>query len=380
MREQIHLATIGGIRVGANWSVLVVVVLIAWSLASNFFPAAAPGFSALAYWLAAAVAAVLFLASITLHELAHSMLARRLGVGVEGITLWMFGGVSSIKGDAPSAGAEAKIAAVGPATSLALAAIFAIANTLLAAAGASPLLVTLAAWLALINFILGLFNLLPGFPLDGGRLLRAILWRIGHERDRATIRAAAVGEVVGTLMIAAGLFLVIFGRDLVGGLWMMFLGSILRGAAASERRHVEIIRPLVGLTVGDLMSPRPPTLPATMMLDEFLARPQMLGFDTFPVVDRSGTVEGLVDLRRLLDVSPQDRATTSLGSIAVPVAKVARATPDEPVTALWDRIGSDANSPVLVMLDGRPAGILSPHDISRALYSAHRQQGHSRPA
>jgi CBS domain-containing protein len=117
-----------------------------------------------------------------------------------------------------------------------------------------------------------------------------------------------------------------------------------------------------------------------MMLDEFLARPQMLGFDTFPVVDRGGAVEGLVDLRRLLDVPPQDRATTSLRSIAVPVAKVARATPDEPVTSLWDRIGSDANSPVLVMLDGRPAGILSPHDISRALYSAHRQQGRSRPA
>ena len=379
MREQIHLATIAGIRVGANWSVLVVVVLIAWSLASNILPAAAPGNPVVTYWVTAAAAALLFLASITTHELAHSVVARRLGVGVDGITLWMFGGVSSIKGEAPTAGIEARIAAVGPATSFALAAIFAIANTLLAAFAASPILVAAVAWLAVINFVLGLFNLLPGFPLDGGRLLRAILWRVGHERDRATVRAAIVGEFMGVLMMAAGVLLLVTTRDLVGGLWLIFLGSILRGAAAMERRHVEMARPLIGLTVGDLMTPHPVTLPAAMMLDEFLARPPVQSFNTFPVVDRDGDVEGLVNLRRVLDVPTQDRARTSLGSIAVREPEVLTSRPDEPLTALWDRIGHDASAPVLVMQDGRLVGILSPHDISRALYRATRN-GRSRPA
>src|ERR1700730_15282738 len=123
MREQVHLFTVAGIRVGANWSVLLVAVLIAWSLASELLPAAAPGYAAVVYWTAASVAAILFLGSITVHELAHSLVARRLGAGVEGIPLWIFGGVSTIKADASSAGVEAKIAAVGPATSLALAAI-----------------------------------------------------------------------------------------------------------------------------------------------------------------------------------------------------------------------------------------------------------------
>ena len=379
MREQIHLATIAGIRVGANWSVLVVLLMIAWSLASNLLPAAAPGYSPAAYWVAAALAAVLFLASITIHELAHSVLARRLGVGVDGITLWMFGGVSSISSDAPTAGIEARIAAVGPATSFVMAAIFAIANGLLAGAGAAPIVVTVAAWLAVINFVLGLFNLLPGFPLDGGRLLRAILWRVGHERDAATARAATVGEVMGVLLMAAGILLLVTTRDLVGGLWLIFLGSILRGAAASEGRNVKMSRPLSGLTVGEIMSPNPVTMPAAMSVDEFLARPTGHSFNTFPVVNPDGTLEGLVDLRRVLDVPSQDRARTSLGSIAVPRADVAMATPDEPVSALWDRIGRDHDGRVLVMLDGRPVGILSPHDISSALYRATRY-GRSRPA
>ncbi|MFY9616410.1 MAG: site-2 protease family protein [Candidatus Dormiibacterota bacterium] len=378
MREQIHLATIAGIRIGANWSVLVVLVLIAWSLAANLLPDAAPGNSAALYWAAAIGAAVLFLASITIHELAHSLVARRLGVGVEGITLWMFGGVSTIEGEAPSAGAEAKIAFVGPLTSFILAAVFGLANVLLAAAGAPAILTAMTAWLAVINFVLGLFNLVPGFPLDGGRLLRAILWGLGRERDKATVRAAVVGQLIGIGMMAIGLLLLFTTRDLVGGLWLIFLGWILRNAASAERSRVEVTRALLGVSVGDLMTPQPVTVPAAMPVDEFLATPRPYRFATFPVVDANDDVEGLVSLRRMLEVPAPERATTTLGSIATGLAGVPTAAPDEKVTDLLQRLGNDVNKRVLVLQDGRLVGILSPHDISRALYWA-TQRG-ERPA
>jgi CBS domain-containing protein len=225
-------------------------------------------------------------------------------------------------------------------------------------------------WLAVINFVLGIFNLVPGFPLDGGRLLRAILWGIGHERDKATMRAAVVGEVIGIALMAVGLLLLFITRDLVSGLWLLFLGWILRNAASAERSRVEVTRALQGVRVADLMTPQPVTVPAAMAVDEFLAASRPYRFATFPVVDESGDVKGLVGVRRMLEVLPPERATTTLGSIATGLAGLPTAAPNEKVTDLLERLGSDINKRVLVMDDGKLVGILSPHDISRALYWA----------
>src|SRR5256714_7596844 len=190
MTDSLSLGRIAGIRVGLNWSLVVVIALIAWTLATGSFPSAAPGQGAGAYWAAGLVAAVLFLASLLAHELAHSVVAQRLGVRVEGITLWLFGGVSRLSGDVRSSRAEALIAVVGPITSLVLAGLFFLVGAGVSAGYGPGLAATTAGWLGTINIILAVFNLLPAFPLDGGRVLRALLWGRTGDRIRATRIAA----------------------------------------------------------------------------------------------------------------------------------------------------------------------------------------------
>ena len=186
MNENLSLGRIAGIHVGLNWSLLVVAALIAWSLATGILPPAAPGEASAAYWTAGVVSALVFLASLLAHELAHSIVAARRGVRVEGITLWLFGGVSKLGGDAGTPAIEATVAIVGPLTSLSVAVVVALVGLAVGAAGAPAILVAGLCWLAGINVALGLFNLVPGFPLDGGRLLRALLWRWRGDRVRAT--------------------------------------------------------------------------------------------------------------------------------------------------------------------------------------------------
>src|SRR6266404_4238541 len=192
MNENISLGRIFGIHVGFNWSLLVVAALIAWSLATGILPSAAPGQTSTAYWTAGVVSAFVYLASLLAHELAHSVVATRRGVRVEGITLWLFGGVSRFSSESSSPGAQAWITFVGPLTSLLLGVVFFLAAVALGGARRSLLPATLA-WLGYINILLGVFNLLPAFPLDGGRILQSLLWLRTRDRLRATRIAARIG-------------------------------------------------------------------------------------------------------------------------------------------------------------------------------------------
>src|ERR1700737_1186487 len=171
MNENLSLGRIFGIHVGLNWSLLVVAALIAWSLATSLLPSASPGHSSGAYWIAGVISAFVFLASLLAHELAHSVVATRRGVKVEGITLWLFGGVSRFSSETSSPGAQALITFVGPLTSLLLGAVFLLAAAVVGGGANSALLSASLAWLGYINILLGVFNLLPAFPLDGGRIL-----------------------------------------------------------------------------------------------------------------------------------------------------------------------------------------------------------------
>src|SRR5579875_2005645 len=197
MGESLHLGRFRGISVGVNWSLVPVFVLVAWSLATTLLPSAAPGHAGWGYWLFALLTAAAFYASLLAHELGHALLARRHGVGVRGIVLWVFGGVAQLEGDTPSPRAELELAAAGPAVSLALAAAGLGAAAALAALRADSLLVAAVGWLGAINALLAVFNLLPAFPLDGGRILRSLLWWRWGDRERATAAAARVGRAGG---------------------------------------------------------------------------------------------------------------------------------------------------------------------------------------
>ena len=230
MDETVHLGRIAGVRVGINWSLFVIFWLIAWSLASSELPHAAPGHSDVAYWLAGFAAAVVFYGCLLAHELAHAVVARHHGIEVEGIVLWLFGGVSRLKGEAATPDTELRVAFAGPATSLGLGLLF-WAVTL--AIGTGSLAAAVTGWLGWLNGVLALFNLVPAFPLDGGRVLRALLWRTSGDKTSATLRAGRAGEAFGYVLICFGLVEFLAGAGL-GGLWLVFLGWFLLAAARAE--------------------------------------------------------------------------------------------------------------------------------------------------
>ena len=369
MNENISLGRIAGIHIGFNWSLLVVVALIAWSLAAGFFPVEVPGRAVGWYWLAGAVAAVVFLASLLAHELAHSVVAQRSGVRVDGITLWLFGGVSRLSGEVNSARTEALITAVGPLTSFVLGGVFLLLGLGLSAGHAPGLLSVTLNWLGTINLLLAAFNLIPAAPLDGGRILRAVVWARTGDRFRATRVASRAGLAFGIILIAYGLFTFAATGNVIGGVWAVFLGWFLLSAARAEETSGLIRQALVGVTVGDVMTPRPIHVPDDLSVEDLLHR-FILGYrhSTFPTQGGDGRLTGLVTIAAVKNVSAEARPATRVHEIACPPDQVPSAAPGELLTTLLERLGGGCGEGrALVLQDGQLVGLVSPRDISRAL-------------
>jgi len=234
VNESLRLGTIKGIRVGMHWSLLVILWLLVASLAGYQFPNAAPGHTSAAYWLAAVVAAVAFYASLVAHELAHALVARRRHIEVEGIVLWLLGGMSKLRGDANSASDENRISIVGPATSAALALVFFVLSRIAGAGHPASLAAAVLGWLGWLNGLLAAFNLVPAFPLDGGRVLRALVWHFTGDKQRATRVAAAAGTAFGYGFIALGVVGFVFGGGSFNGVWLGLIGWFLISGSRAE--------------------------------------------------------------------------------------------------------------------------------------------------
>jgi Zn-dependent protease len=376
MAESIRLGQVAGIRVGVNWSVLVMFWLVSWGLAAVIFPRQVPGQQPAAYWAAGAGAAALFFGSLLAHELAHGLLARREGVRVDGITLWLFGGVAKLSSQAENPGAELRIATVGPLASL----VVAVAAGLLAvgatAIGPSQLPAAALAWLAGINAILAVFNLIPAAPMDGGRILRAVLWGRTGNRLRASVTAVWSGRLLAALLIGFGL-VELAAKVNLGGLWFVLLGWFLLIAARAEERTARLRETLGGIRIRGIMMPDPVVAPSWLTVDAFLEafvfRHRVLAF---PVQGLKGALAGVVTLGRLLAVPADQRATTRVAAVACPLAEVPTASPDELLLDVLPRLAPGSSA--LVMDDGRLVGILSPTAIARTLeLAALRPEGTS---
>jgi Zn-dependent protease/CBS domain-containing protein len=374
VRETLRLGTIAGVRVGINWSALFIVVLLVFGLAGGQLPEAYPGRGALEYGLAALVAAVLFLASLLGHELAHAVVARRNGVEVESIVLWLLGGVAQLKGEPPTPGADFRIAVVGPLTSLTLAVGFGAVGMVAALLGAEGLPVGVLAYLAGTNLLLAIFNLLPAAPLDGGRVLRAALWRWRGRREQAAVAAARAGRVFGFVLIGLGLLQVLVGGGF-GGLWLALIGWFVVNAATAEEQQARIGSRLSGVQVADIMSRDPVVADGALSLADFVDRLAMAHrFSSYPLVDRAGRLTGLVTLNRVRAVPADRRSGTRLRDVACPPAEVPTARPDEPLLALLPRMRGCTDGRAVVVDDlGRVIGLVSPTDISRTLQLADLQ-------
>ncbi|WP_343574784.1 site-2 protease family protein [Mycobacterium sp.] len=362
----IPIGRIAGFPVKLDWGVLVILWLFTWSLASTL-PTTAAGFSTRTYWVAGACGAAVLLASLLAHELAHAIVARRSGVKVLDVTLWLFGGVTRLGGQATTPGTALRIAIAGPATSLLLAALFAATAMEFRILGTGPVVVAVAWWLAGINALLGLVNLLPGAPLDGGQVLRAWLWRRHGDPDRAALGAARAGRVLAYTLIALGLLEFLAGA-MVAGIWLAFIGWFIFTAAHTDEVQVMTRDALAGVRVADAMTANPHSAPAWVTVQDFIDR-YLLGdrHSAYPVKDDEGSVTGLVTLNELRHVAPGSRATTLVGDIAVRLDHVTIATPDEPITTLLARLAAGHGHRALVVDGGRIVGIVTATDLTRLI-------------
>ncbi len=366
MEENLSLGRIAGIRVGINWSVLVIFWLITWSLATEVFPQEVPEQSHLAYWITGLVTATLFFSSLLAHEMGHSLLARRSGIVVEGITLWLFGGVSKMGGEASSARSELRVAAIGPAISLGIGLMFISVALLIDSVGASGLVSRVPAWLGRINIVLALFNLAPAYPLDGGRVLRAFLWLRNGDRIQATRTAARAGRFFGYFLISLGLLEFAAGGSL-GGLWFVFLGWFLLGAARAEEEGVLLRDVLKDTKVCEVMTPEPVTVTPDIsiedLLEEYTFRHR---FSAFPIVNETGSVTGLVTLAHIKGIPLIQRRELTVKDVARAIEEIPTADPNDRLVDLIGRMQGPENR-VLVIERGHLVGIVTATDITRAL-------------
>lgn len=360
--KSIELFRIAGVLVEVDYSWLVIFLLVLWSLSAGYFPQEYPGRRTLDYWIVGFVATLFFFASVLLHELSHAAMANRLGEKVDRITLFIFGGVARLSGEPKSANSEIEIAGVGPLTSLALALVFWLISN--AIGPAVSLWTGVFRYLAFINLALALFNLLPGFPLDGGRLLRAVLWKRWGDLQRATARAAQWGGGIGWGLIGLG-SLEIFGGALVGGLWLIFIGLFLRGAAASGYQGMVIEQAMEHVRVSDIMIREPVTLSPEMPVGEAIEQYFLrFGYGGFPVAS-DGRVLGVLSLSHVRHCRPEERAHKKVRDIMLALGPDFEIPPQASALDALRKM-NEADSGRLIVVDGgRMVGLITRTGLAR---------------
>ncbi|HJT02257.1 MAG TPA: site-2 protease family protein [Pseudonocardiaceae bacterium] len=368
MRSTIPLGRVARIPVGMHWSALIGMVLLGQLVALTMLPSTAPGLSAAAYWLAGGLAALGLGGSLLTHELAHAIVARRAGLGVRRITLWLLGGVSELVGQPSEPRAEVRIALVGPLTSLGLGGLFSAATVAAHGLAVPTAVVPTLSWLASMNILLGVFNLLPGTPLDGGRVLHGLLWRHTGDRERATRAAATSGQVLGALLAGTGVLLALHGR--LDGLWLLLVGWFLSGSASAERAATIVAERLAGLRVADVMSAPPAVASGWWTVQAFIDR--LLNepgrrYREFPVVDIDGRLAGVVSIADLTRCSPAERRNVPVRQLARPLADELVLSPDLPLEQVLQRAPILGGALAAVVADGHVAGVLTSTDIARAV-------------
>jgi Zn-dependent protease/CBS domain-containing protein len=364
MQGAFRLGKIAGIEIEIHISWLIILVLLTASLATGVFPQNAPGYSFAVYWIVGLVAAVLLFVSVLAHELGHSLVARARHLPVKSITLFIFGGVSNLEQEPRSAGTEFQVAVVGPLISLLIGAI---TYPLGQIVGPRTLVGAVLIYLGLTNFLLAAFNLIPGFPLDGGRVLRSILWAVTGSLRRATRIASIVGQIIAVLFILWGVVM-FFNGNLLGGLWIGFIGWFLLSAAQAANSQSMLDSILRGVRVRDVMAPSTPSVPANIsvqrLVDGYLLP---LGLRVVPVVqaDQFAGLVALADVRR---VPREQWDLTPVGYIMVPLERLHVARPDQLLSdALALMTGQNINQLPVVQEDGRLVGMLTREAIMRYL-------------
>jgi Zn-dependent protease len=358
----IPLGRIFGIAIELDYSWFLIFGLLTWTLAVGYYPHEFPGWSPFRYWLLGAITAIMLFVSVLLHELGHSVVAMRYGVPVQRITLFIFGGIAQIGAEPPSAVAEFWIAVAGPAVSLALVFLFGVLES-----GTTTFLPAFAlfGYLAYINGLLVVFNLIPGFPLDGGRVFRAVVWGLTRSFRRATVIAGNVGRFVGFVFIFLGVWQM-FGGNLFNGLWIAFIGWFLESAASAQIVQLQfrgLDEMIAGHKVVDVMERNVPQIPADITLEEVVDSHVLSSGRRSFVVTRGDGLAGLLTLHRIKEVPRGDWPRTSVATAMIPVDQVKRIGPDADLWRALQEMDADGVNQLPVMTDGRVLGMLTRESV-----------------
>jgi Zn-dependent protease/CBS domain-containing protein len=384
MRGGFRVGRVFGIEIRVDWSWLLIAILITWNLATAFGDLH-PDWGGGLLWGTAVVAALLFFGSVLAHELAHSVVARARGIPVRNITLFLFGGVSNIQREPPSPRAEFLMAIVGPLTSVVIGAALALAAGATVGSVADTIndpnqaisqlspLTTLLLWLGSINVLLGAFNMIPGFPLDGGRVLRSVFWAATDNLRRATRWASSVGQGIAWLMIVGGVAMIfgvqlpVFGSGTLNGLWLVFIGWFLNNGATQSYRQVVIQDILDDVPVRRMMRTDPPTVSAGLSVAD-LVHEQIMKTDdhAFPVVEGNRLV-GLVTLEDVRAISRSEWENTLVRDIMTPADKLVSVMSEEDAAEALQKLQQQDVRQLPVMQDGTLAGLLRRRDITKWL-------------
>ncbi|MCL4393752.1 MAG: site-2 protease family protein [Chloroflexi bacterium] len=365
-RRTISLGTILGIPIRLDYSWFLIFAFLTWDLAMGYYPAELGGVNAWVYWALGAITAILLFGSVLLHELGHSVIARRYKIPVRKITLFLFGGVAEIGAEPPSPSSEFFIAIAGPLVSFGLAALFGVAQTIVVSP--SPLFV-LAKYLAIINGSLGLFNLVPGFPLDGGRIFRALVWGITRNLNRATQIAAKVGRGISFLFIALGIWQVVGGDW--GGLWFVLIGWYLQSAATSQLQQQNLYGLFAGHRVSEAMNRSYVLAPAEMTL-QFLVDHNLLAYwQRAFVVQKGDAIIGLLSWHDIQAIPHARWPTTTVSQAMVSMGQLHSVGSDTELGAAAEELTLDGAPSLPVVADGHVLGTLSREDVTWFLRRAH---------
>ena len=357
LQSGLLIGRIRGIAVRVHWSWVFIATLVTWSLAENLYEDLFPLWTTEQLWIAAAISAVMFFVSILLHELSHAFVAQSYGMKVPSITLFVFGGVSNLEGEMGSARQEFRVAIAGPLMSWALAVVFGGAALVIPGDIAS-----IAAYLAFVNFVLGLFNLLPGFPLDGGRVFRSIVWSRTGDLTRATRAASRMGNLIAWLLIALGVF-VVFATDSLTGLWYVFIALFLKGASDSAYQRVLIDSAVKNVEVGEVMRGAPEAIEDSWTLEEVVDR-RVLGRAERAVFAASGgRISGLITTTDVTNVPRDDWPATSVSDAMVPAANVITVRRDTAMVEAMRLMQEHDVHQLPVVEDGRLLGLVTRGDV-----------------
>ena len=358
-RHTIPLGRIMGIPIGLDYSWFLIFGLITWTMAVGYYPAEFKNWPAVQYWIMGAATAIMLFVSVLLHELGHSTVAMSYKIGVRSITLLIFGGISQIEAEPPSATAQFWISIAGPAVSFALAGLFFLLQTVFK--NVAPLL-ALGKYLVYINIVLGLFNLIPGFPLDGGGVFRAVVWGITHNLRRATLTAANLGRFIAYVFIGVGVWQMLTG-NLLNGMWIAFIGWFLESAAKGQVQQLAVHDILAGHKVSQAMNRHYTAIPADTTLQR-LVDDHILGSGLrIFVVKRSNEAVGLLTLHHVKEIPRSEWATTTSAQAMIPMEQTKRVQPDAELSAALEQMDRDGVNQLPVMTDGHIQGMLSREDV-----------------